>query len=264
MPAARKLCGAAVCALALLSAPAATEAKEVYTLELPKFLKGYWNVAIGAAADVGATRGHLEFEQDPADRDSLIADYYEFPIEGESSRRKIRETEDDAALKTSPEGAVLMGRVQVLLGSPSAGTLLFTPAGDEGEAEELFHFSYTRNTNMLHTAQGIVKSPLEALGYSAFQSTIVAANHIQVTGFGKSDVEDKFMVTTLSAKKGVAESKQESFLSKWAPSALVFVFFIASKFLRKKYGKGSDFMKERQGMAPKARTMPPPAQKKND
>ena len=249
-------------ALALLGAPAATHAKEVYTLELPKFLKGYWNVAIGATADVGATRGHLEFEQDPADRDSLIADYYEFPIEGETSRRQIRETEGNAELKTSPEGAVLMGRLSVLLGSPSAGTLLFTPAGDEGEPEQLFHFSYNRNTNMLHTAQGVVQGAAEALGYSAFQSTIVAANHIQVTGFGQ--IEDTFMVTTMSAKKGVAESKQESFISKWGPSALVFVFFIASKFLRKKYGKGSDFMKERQGMAPKARTMPPPARKKEE
>ena len=47
-------------------------------------------------------------------------------------------------------------------------------------------------------------------------------------------------------------------MQRWGPSVLVLVFFIGSKFLRKKYGKGSDFMNQRPGMD-RPRTMPPPS-----
>lgn len=37
------------------------------------------------------------------------------------------------------------------------------------------------------------------------------------------------MVDTFSAKKGIAPSKQDTWLSKWGPSMLVFVFFIGKR-----------------------------------
>ena len=224
--------------------------------------RSYWQVGISEGLsfeESSASRGHLEFEQDPADRDAMIADYCEKP--GETSRRQIREPEDDAAPATQcQEGYVLVGRLHVKLMSPTRGLLKLTPNGAE-EPEELFHFNFSPNLNRLHMAQGPVSEAAQALGYSAFQSTIVAANHLQLTGFGMNG--DEPMMSSLSAKKGVPDKNQETFLSKWGPSALVFVFFIGSKFLRKKYGKGSDYMKDRQQM-PKPRTMPEPEKKNKD
>ncbi len=216
----------------------------------------FWHVSVLDSHATDQSKGHLEFEQDPADRDAMIADYCEKP--GESSRRRIREPEDDAAPpKQCNEGYLLVGRVRVKLTSPTAGLVEFKPEGADS-SDEMFEFKFDPNLNMLHTAQGAVSHAAQELGFSAFQATVVAANHLQLTGFGMDG--DAPTMTTLSAKKGVANKDQETFISKWGPSALVFVFFIGSKFLRKKYGKGSDYMKERQSM-PKPRTMPPAQQK---
>jgi hypothetical protein len=206
----------------------------------------YWKVSIHDSLTAEQSPGHLDFEQDPADRDAMIADYCEKP--SESSRRRIREPEEGAAPATPCEkGHVLAGRVRVKLDSPTTGVVEFRPDGAE-DFDEMFVFKFEPNHNVLHTAQGVVSEAAQALGFRAYQSTIIAANHMQLTGFGTDG--DEPMLVILSAKKGVASKDQETFISKWGPSALVFVFFIGSKllskFLRKKYGKGSDYMKERQ------------------
>lgn len=219
-------------------------------------VRRYWKVSIRDSLTAELSPGHLEFEQDPADRDAMIADYCEKP--SESSRRRIREPEDgDAPATPCEKDHVLVGRVRVKLDSPTTGVVEFRADGAE-DSDAMFVFEFDRNHNVLHTAQGAMSEAAQALGFRAYQSTIIAANHLQLTGFGTDG--DEPLLVTLSAKKGVASKDQETFISKWGPSALVFVFFIGSKFLRKKYGKGSDYMKERQSM-PRPRTMPP-AEKK--
>ena len=299
-------------ALLLLLLPVG-DGKEVHTLSLPKYLTGcapsstspllaivselgadrwragpcgrYWKVAIDGA-DGEATGGHLEFGQDPADRNALVAEYFETSGAG-SSRRQIREAADDGGAATA------LGRVYVRLDSPTSGTVSFRSRGAD-ESDELLRFSFSPNGNMLHTArvraprsacwpprltapaaarpprarpgsqlprlpQGPVLSAAEDFGWSAFQATIVAGNHFQLTGFGSEG--DAVSITSLSARKGVPDDKRDSFLTKWGPSAGIFLFFIASKLLKKKYGKGSDYTKERQSM-PKPRTMPAPKKEK--
>ena len=299
------------CVLLLLLLPVG-DGKEVHTLSLPKYLTGcapslhrrrwqsslmssaltagpcgrYWKVAIDGA-DGAATGGHLEFGQDPADRNALVAEYFETSGAG-SSRRQIREAADDGGAATA------LGRVYVRLDSPTSGTVSFRSRGAD-ESDELLRFSFSPNGNMLHTArvraparsacwpprltapaaarpprarpgsqlprlpQGPVLSAAEDFGWSAFQATIVAGNHFQLTGFGSEG--DAVSITSLSARKGVPDDKRDSFLTKWGPSAGIFLFFIASKLLKKKYGKGSDYTKERQSM-PKPRTMPAPKKEK--
>lgn len=235
--------GLRVCLCLLLgAAPAA--AKDVYTLALPTYLKGcapashsaaafrrrlpelasraacrYWHVSVLDSLAHEQSAGHLEFEQDPSDRDAMIADYCEKPTE--SSRRRIREPEDDAAPpEQCKEGYLLLGRVRVKLMSPTAGLVEFTPTGSEA-SDEMFEFKFDPNLNMLHTAQGAVSEAAQALGFSAFQSTIVAANHLQLTGFGMDG--DAPIMTTLSAKKGVASAYSPSH------SACVFVSVFVSR-----------------------------------
>ena len=218
--------GLQVCLCLLLgAAPAA--AKDVYTLALPTYLKGcapashsaaalrhrlpelasraacrFWHVSVLDSLAHEQSAGHLEFEQDPSDRDAMIADYCEKPTE--SSRRRIREPEgDDAPPEQCKEGYLLVGRVRVKLMSPTAGLVEFAPTGSEA-SDEMFEFKFDPNLNMLHTAQGAVSEAAQALGFSAFQSTIVAANHLQLTGFGMDG--DAPIMTTLSAKKGVASA----------------------------------------------------------
>jgi hypothetical protein len=63
-------------------------------------------------------------------------------------------------------------------------------------------------------------------GGLALQATIVAANHFQLTIFAKAS--DEVSVLSLSAKKGVPISKQDTWLQRWGPSVLVLVFFIGA------------------------------------
>jgi len=235
--------------------------KDVHTLSLPKFLKGFWNVDIHAAAagsGRGRIRGHLEFEQDPSDPNGMVSDFFEYP--SDSSRRQIRdsdgETERETDERTSSEGGIYIGKVQLKLVSPTSGLLLYT-AKDESDAEQMFEFEFDPNSNMLHTAHGKILAGGRNRNLAAVHSTIVAANHFQLITVSTDESEPK--ISSLSAKKGIPTSKQDSLVTRWGPSVLVLVFFIGSKFLRKKYGKGSDFMKERQGMPPKARVFPPPS-----
>lgn len=80
----------------------------------------------------GRIRGHLEFEQDPSDPNGMVSDFFEYP--SDSSRRQIRdsdgETERETDERTSSEGGIYIGKVQLKLVSPTSGLLLYT-AKDE-------------------------------------------------------------------------------------------------------------------------------------
>lgn len=77
-------------------------------------------------------RGYLEFSQDPADTDALVADYFIYPDPiVQTSRRQIRETDDEdeeeasASEAVSDQSAVMVGRVRVQLRSPAMGELTY-------------------------------------------------------------------------------------------------------------------------------------------
>ena len=108
----------------------------------------------------------------------------------------------------------------------------------------MFDFKFSPNANMLHTAmvsvtQTYFVSELKqwpaqgnfldnSNGYSgaAYHSTIVAANHFQLTAFTTPNGNTE--VFSLSAKKGVPSSQQETWLQRWGPSLGILVMFIGA------------------------------------
>lgn len=72
------------------------------------------------------TKGHLDFEQDPSDRNGLVSDLFTYPVDDSAEANTAALGGPQGSGKKSVEGGNYIGKVQLKLLTSTSGVLLYT------------------------------------------------------------------------------------------------------------------------------------------